>query len=319
MITTYHAQGHSLIADEAPRLEQALWIDLFEPNADEEHAVETLLGLDIPTRDDMQEIEWSSRLYAEGDVLYLTAQIIATPESGPAQIGPVTFVLAKGVLVTVRYHTPHSITEFVRRAGAQALGCTSGAATFVALLETVVDRIADVLEAEARRNEAIAHHIFEAHRPQGRTEKLGAILQRIGRAESLNGKLTESLGTLQRLVGYLAAVSLPALAKLDKSRLKTLQRDIRSLQETAGVQERKILFLLDATLGVTNIRQSDVIKIFSVVAFVFLPPTLIASIYGMNFDVMPELRLPWGYPAALGAMVLSVIVPYLVFRWKKWL
>jgi magnesium transporter len=94
-------------------------------------------------------------------------------------------------------------------------------------------------------------------------------------------------------------------------------RDIQSLQETAQKQNQKILFLLESTLGVINIRQSDIIKIFSVVAFVFLPPTLIASVYGMNFEYMPELKWPWGYPMAVGLMVVSAVVPWLIFRWKK--
>jgi len=149
------------------------------------------------------------------------------------------------------------------------------------------------------------------------------VLQRIGRAEDLNGKVNESLGTLLRLVGYLVAASdpsgSPVLAAAEKATAHVLLEDIRSLREVAVVQADKVRFLLDATLGVINIRQSDVIKIFSVVAFVFLPPTLIASIYGMNFVHMPELQWVWGYPLALLAMVVSAVVPYLLFKWKKWL
>jgi magnesium transporter len=148
-------------------------------------------------------------------------------------------------------------------------------------------------------------------------------LQRIGRAEDLNGKVSESLVTIQRLVGYLAVTSehpdLTLIKEGERPAVRTLAQDVRSLREAAGTQSAKVRFLLDATLGVINIRQSDVIKIFSVVAFVFLPPTLIASIYGMNFDHMPELEWTWGYPMALGLMVVSALVPYLIFRWKKWL
>jgi magnesium transporter len=133
----------------------------------------------------------------------------------------------------------------------------------------------------------------------------------------------ESLSTVTRVVGYLS-VQTPAadaicLTDADRPAAQTLLQDLKSLGEVAATQSAKVRFLLDATLGVINIRQSDVIKIFSVVAFVFLPPTLIASIYGMNFKVMPELDWPWGYPMALGMMVVSALVPYLFFRWKKWL
>jgi len=129
--------------------------------------------------------------------------------------------------------------------------------------------------------------------------------------------------TLQRLVGYLNLTSehpdLQVLTEADRPMARTLVQDIRSLREVATTQTEKIRFLLDATLGVINIRQSDIIKVFSVVAFVFLPPTLIASIYGMNFDLMPELKWDWGYPMAVGMMVISALVPYAIFRWKKWL
>ncbi|OZA09643.1 MAG: hypothetical protein B7Y02_11670 [Rhodobacterales bacterium 17-64-5] len=179
------------------------------------------------------------------------------------------------------------------------------------------------MEGEARKLDALSKTVFEAHRPQGEGEALGLVLQRIGRAEDLNGKLSESLGTLQRLVGYLNVTSehpdLQVLTEADRPKARTLVQDIRSLREVATTQTEKIRFLLDATLGVINIRQSDIIKIFSVVAFVFLPPTLIASIYGMNFALMPELGWDWGYPMALGLMVLSALVPYAIFRWKKWL
>jgi magnesium transporter len=271
----------------------------------------------------MQEIELSSRLYDEKGALYLTAQVIASVETHDPVIEPVTFVLAQGRLVTVRYHAPGSFAVFSERAARHAMGCSSGQTTLLALIETMVERLADILEGEARKLDALTRAIFDAHRPSGKASTLGAILQRIGRAEDLNGKITESLSTVQRLLGYLSVPNGPAATAaakgIDKARLKILLRDVRALAETAEVQSRKILFQLDATLGVINIRQSDVIKIFSVVAFVFLPPTLIASVYGMNFEHMPELEWPWGYPMALGLMFLSALVPYLIFRWKKWL
>lgn len=325
MIAVYRAQDgrlekvHSAGAD----LAGMVWIDLESPTRAEEDLVETALGLDIPTREDMQEIEVSSRLYGERGALFLTAQVIATPEGHDPEIGPLTFVLTPERLVTVRYHAPRSVGVFAERAASQSMGCINGPTTLLALLETLVDRLADILEGEARKLELLGRAIFQAHRPKGRAQTLSAIVQRIGRAEDLNGKASESLSTIQRVLGFLSQPSgdgAPAVLKgLDKSRLKILVRDVRSLQETAGTQERKILFQLDATLGVINIRQSDIIKIFSVVAFVFLPPTLIASVYGMNFQHMPELAWPWGYPMALGLMALSALVPWIIFRWKKWL
>lgn len=321
MITAYRSQDSRLARmDPDEDLRQAVWIDLESPSRDEEARIESVLGLDIPTREDMQEIELSSRLYDERGVLFLTAQVVAMPEGRDPETGPVTFVLAPERLVTVRYHSPRSVRVFAERALAHPMGCTDGPSTLLALLETLVDRAADILEGESRKLDHLTRAIFEAHRPSGRAQTLAAIMQRIGRAQDLNGKIGESLGNIQRMLGFLSVPSgLAALKSIGKKRLKTLVHDVRSLQESCATQERKILFQLDATLGVINIRQSDIIKIFSVVAFVFLPPTLIASIYGMNFDTMPELRQPWGYPAALGAMALSAVIPWLIFRWKKWL
>lgn len=326
MITAYRAIDGRLVASGAAleTLDPLVWIDLESPDPAEEASVETALSLDIPTREDMQEIEVSSRLYAEEGALFLTAQVLATPEGHEAQIGPVTFVVTPERLVTVRYHAPRSIKVFAERAAHQAMGCMSGPTVMLALMETVVDRLADILEGEARKLDHLNRAIFEAHRPNGKAQTLAVVLQRIGRAEDLNSKVEESLSTLQRILGFLAVQkgtgpAALALKGMDKSRLKTLAHDIRSLQDTCEKQSRKILFQLDATLGVINIRQSDIITVFSVVAFVFLPPTLIASIYGMNFAHMPELSWPWGYPAALAAMVVSAVVPYLLFRWKKWL
>lgn len=308
---------------EASDLMEAVWIDLHNPTAAEDRAVEVALGLDIPTREDMQEIEVSSRLYDEKGALFLTAQVMASPKELAAEIGPVTFVLAKERLVTVRYHAPGSFEVFAERAMKTPMGCMSGQTTLLALLETMVDRLADILEGEARKLDALTKAIFEAHRPDGKAATLAVVMQRIGRAEDLNGKVTESLSTIIRILGYLQApaghAAMAAVAGIDKARLVVLDRDVHSLVETAEVQNRKVLFQLDATLGVINIRQSDIIKIFSVVAFVFLPPTLIASIYGMNFAVMPELQWRWGYPMALGLMVLSAVIPWALFRAKKWL
>jgi magnesium transporter len=305
-------------------LAEVVWIDMHDPLPAEEKLVEAALGVDIPTREDMQEIEVSARMYDENGALFLTAQVIASPETTEPVIGPVTFVLAKGRLVTVRYHAPGSFQVFAGRAAKQTLGCISGQTTLLALLETMVERLADILEGEARKLDALTKAIFEAHRPSGKAATLSAILQRIGRAEDLNGKVTESLSTIQRVLRFLSvpaghAAAVAAVAGIDRGRLKVLLRDVRALDETAAVQSRKILFQLDATLGVINIRQADIIKIFSVVAFVFLPPTLIASIYGMNFVHMPELKWVWGYPMALGLMLVSAVIPFAVFRAKKWL
>ncbi len=325
MITAYRSLGNRLerLDLSRDRLKDALWIDLEAPTQAEEQAVEAALGIGIPTREDMQEIEISSRIYREDGTLFLTAQVVATVEILGTEIGPVTFVVLPDRLVTVHYHHPGSFGHFAEWAARHDTPLATGVDALLGLLEAAVDRLADILEGEARRLDSLSKAIFAAHRPSGKDQALAVVLQRIGRAEDLNGKVGESLGTIQRLVGHLAVTNTPpeglALNTGERSVVRTLLEDLRSLREVAKTQTEKIRFLLDATLGVINIRQSDIIKIFSVVAFVFLPPTLIASIYGMNFDHMPELAWEWGYPAALAGMVLSAVVPWAIFRWKKWL
>ena len=325
MITAWRSRQQRLEKlDLAARpLSEALWIDVEAPTDAEEDAVEAALGIDIPTREDMLEIEVSSRIYREGGVLFLTAQVIASPEACEAEIGPVTFAVLPDRLVTVHYHHPRSLSYFADWAARHDTALETGLDALMGLLEAVVDRLADILEGEARNHEILSKAIFAAHRPSGKAETLGAVLQRIGRAEAMNGKVTESLATILRLLTYLTSTPEteegPCLHAGQMPVALAQLQDLRSLREVAAAQAEKVRFLLDATLGVISIRQSDVIKIFSVVAFVFLPPTLIASIYGMNFRHMPELDWRFGYPMALGLMVLSALVPWLVFRWKKWL
>lgn len=325
MLKAYRSRGTQLEAMDlqSSHLGEALWIDLEAPTRAEEDLVEVALGIGIPTHEDMQEIEVSSRYYREGAAHFLTVQVLATQSERETEIGPVTFVLLPDRLVSVHYHHPGSFTYFADWAARHDQPLANGVDALLGLLEAVVDRLADILEGEARKLDALSKAIFAAHRPAGRSETLGVVLQRIGRVEDLNGKARESLATLQRLVGYLSLGSGGAgpliLTEVGGRTARTMAEDIRSLREVAATQAEKTRFLLDATLGVINIRQSDIIKIFSVVAFVFLPPTLIASSYGMNFKGMPELSWTWGYPMALGLMALSAFVPWAIFRWKKWL
>ena len=316
--------GHLALCDNPEtEFEKVVWIDMFSPSNEDEKLVERLIGFNVPTREDMQEIEMSSRAYDEAGVLFLTAPVLATSRTEKTISEPVTFVIAGNRLVTVRYHEPHSFVRFVDTIARQVQGCSTGQAVLIGLLETIVDRLADILEAQGRVQTDISKAVFVPKRNAKTNTKLSKVLLRIGASEELNGMAGESLVAIQRLSGFLTLRVVPKTANKaaaqDKTRLKTLLRDIASLQDYAGTQKQKLVFLLDATLGMINIQQSDIIKVFSVVAFVFLPPTLIASIYGMNFDVMPELQWIWGYPAALGAMVVSAIVPYLLFKRRGWM
>jgi magnesium transporter len=307
-----------LVEDALQSLGAAVWIDLVDPTSDEEKLLEAKLGIDIPTREEMEEIEVSSRLYHEEDAAFMTAVLPTRTDSDDLLMGPVTFVLAQDKLITVRYHEPRAFKTFPQRAQQVSLQCTNGETVLIALLEATVDRLADILERAQRDVDAISREIFQTQSEERRN--LTQVLQRIGRKGDFGSNIRDSLVSLQRLAGFFGHVT--AQRKNDKElrgRVKTLTRDIQSLTDHSSFLSQKITFLLDATLGMIDIEQSNIIKIFSIAAGVFLPPTLIASIYGMNFVHMPELKWLLGYPFAFVLMLLSAILPYGYFKRRGWL
>jgi magnesium transporter len=320
MLHAYTHHDGRLSRMEAPA-EDVVWIDLFQPSADEERVVETLLGVDVPTRAEMDEIEASSRLYQDAVAAFMTITVPVETGQEPPVVAPVTFVLAGDRLVTVRYHDLPSFGTFQTHAARAAVGCADGEGVMVALLEAVVDRLADLIERAVDEVDGLSRAIF-AVRAVGATPPgdFHDVLHRLGRKGDLNSKIMESLTTLERLAGFLGQLQSEWRSDPQRrARLDTLSRDVASIADHAGFLAQKIAFLLDATLGLISIAQNATIKIFSVVAVVFLPPTLIASIYGMNFARMPELAWPLGYPAALVLMVLSAILPYWLFKRRRWL
>ena len=324
MIRTFVVENDRLVCVEEadPRVGQAVWLDLLNPTKEEEHSVESRLGLLLPTREEMEEIEISSRLYVEDGAYFMTATVPAFVEGKAPVIAPVTFVLAGGRLVTIRYHEPRAFKTFPQRAEKASTGCSGGYTILVTLLEAIVDRLADILERASRDVEGISRDIFEARskKASSRNRDFQELLKAIGLKEDLTSNLRDSLLSLQRLAGFFAhATTTIKTTKEVRARVKTLSRDIVSLADHTTFLSQKINFLLDATLGMISIEQNAIIKIFSVAAVVFLPPTLVASIYGMNFQVMPELGWSFGYPMALGLMVLSAILPFVWFRSKGWL
>jgi magnesium transporter len=309
------------VEDVVNGLDGVVWVDLASPTREEESNLETWLSIDIPTREDMEEIEISSRLYYEDGNTFMTATVPAKTDTDDLQMAPVTFVLTGERLITVRYHEPKAFDTFSQHAVKANLGCTNGETVLMALLEAIVDRLADVLERAQREIDAISRIIFE--RPgaeRGKSQDLQKLLQGIGRKGDLTSNVRESLFTLDRVSAFLGQMTTQRRSDKDvRARIKTLARDVHSLTEHSSSLSQKSTFLLDATLGMVNIEQNAIIKIFSVAAVVFLPPTLIASIYGMNFRHMPEFTWPFGYPFALGVMVLSAILPYLFFKRRGWL
>src|SRR6267154_1372280 len=260
-------------ADLAALPESAVWVDLGKPTAAEDKAVERLAGIAVPTREDMQEIEISSRLYIENAARYMTATLMCAADTQNPRTTAVTFILASHRLVTVRYDVPKPFM-------------------------LVENKLARTCHAK----------------------RYSDILIAIGRKGDLTSKVRESLVSVGRVVTFVAAaVDGVKWSKDMREQLKTMQRDVASLTDHASYLSNKITFVLDAMLGVVNLEQNNIIKLFSVMAVVLMPPTLIASVYGMNFKVMPELEWVHGYPMALVMMLLAAVLPYVFFKWKKWL
>jgi magnesium transporter len=311
-----------------PMPDGTVWIDLLRPSEEERAHVGALTACDLPTREEMREIEASSQTYQEGDALYLTTTVLARADTPAPEQSEVTFVLTPRHMITLRYAEPRSVAIFAVRACRQPELLGSAVDALLGLLDAVIDRTADVLEMVGGRIDALSTRIFsdtlekrgkESADPRKGSAALQEVLRGVGRAGDLTHRVRDSLAGLDRIVAYLTTVSLQRLTKDQKASLKTLTRDLRSLNEHAGFLAHEVNFLLDATLGLINIEQNAIIKIFSVVAVIFLPPTLIASAYGMNFEYMPELDWNLGYPMAILMMILSAILPLWYFRRRGWL
>jgi magnesium transporter len=300
----------------------AVWYDLLNPTSEEDRFAEECLGVSIPTREEMLDIEPSARLYNEAGAEFMTITALARLDSDEPAKTPVTFILARNLLVTVRYADPRPFRLFeIRALKTNGRSYASGEMVMAGILEAFIDRLAQVLESTGDEIDTISREVFR-NKVKNATVKardLQSLIEQIGRKGDMLTMARESLLTIVRLTSFHQASGNSKQARDLRQELKILQRDASALSDHASFLSNKINFLLDATLGLINLEQNQIIKIFSVAAVVFLPPTLVASIYGMNYDIMPELHWSYGYPFALGLMILSAIFPYLFFKRKGWL
>ena len=323
MLTTYEARSGALEPHKNPRriTEQALWIDLLNPKREEEIKVERALKIGVPTREEQQEIEASSRLYQENGAHFMTATVLYQTDTPEPATTPITFILAGNRLITLRYAEPGAFAIFAARCRKPDPSLTNGTAVLIGLIETIVDRMADFIEHIQGEVDKLSRSIFDMKGGTAtRQRRFDVLLKEIGREGELTSRARESTHSLGRLLTFLTqAANERKEDKLLKARIRTAARDVVSLADHVSYLSNKIVFLLDATLGMINIEQNNIIKIFSIAAVVFLPPTLVASAYGMNFEFMPELKWAFGYPFAILLMVVSAALPYLIFKRKGWL
>lgn len=310
-------------ADDVLLPADTVWIDLLDPSDAEEALVEKAIGLSIPTRDEMAEIEQSSRLYEENGAIYMTATVLTGLDEHDPVATPVTFVLTNRHLVTVRYADPKPIRIFADSLARHPELLGNAMETLVRLLDAIVDRLADSLEQVASEVDQISKRVFRrAPDERGRripSLKLEALLVRIGNCQGLLAKSRETAGSTARLLSFVAACSHFRGNSEQRDHIRTLSDDIDSLTDHSGFLSNNITFLLDASLGLISIEQNAILKIFSVASVILLPPTLVGAVYGMNFVHMPELQWVFGYPMALIIMTMSAALPYLYFRRKGWL
>ena len=304
-----------------------VWVDLCNPTPSEIASIERAFHMEVPTREEMGEIEASSRLYTENGALVMTAPVLHRATAEIPESGVITFILLTETLVTVRFVDPLPFAVFARRAERNPGMAATAQSALLGLLESITDRLADVLELAQADMEQVSREIFakraevlggkQSREARRKAPDLQDMLRRIGRVGDLATKARDSLLGLSRIAVFLNAQG--EMKKDIKGRIKTLSRDLGSITDHAHFLAGKVNFLLDATLGLINIEQNAIIKIFTVAAVAFLPPTLIASVYGMNFDAMPELHWRYGYLLAIGLMILSALVPMWYFRRRGWL
>ena len=328
MLTFYHGDGSvlpsvDLAAAELPR--DVVWIDVLDARSDETAVIERLTRLRLPSFADLSEIEASSRLCTENGALFLSAPLLYRDGAGRPEPTPVGFVLTADRLVTVRFKPLPSFETFARSMSNPDEQPRTAATVFVSLLDAIVDRIADVLEAIASDLDSLSHLLFlagpasgQVYRPAREQADLRRSLQAVGRSGDRSSQIRDTLLGIARIVPFALSHAADWLDAQTKADLETLRQDLASLSDYDAHLLNKVQLLLDTTLGLINIEQNNIIKVLTIVSVVGVPPTLVASIYGMNFKAMPELDWAWGYPYALMLIVLSAILPMLWFRWRGW-
>jgi magnesium transporter len=301
----------------------ATWVDLEEPTKDEEDLVERCIHMDVPTQSEMAEIEPSSRLYERGGALYMTVSVLYGVQDGEPSTTPISFVLTDNRLVTVRYATPKPVRAFAEHARRDADLVRDAPTALVRMLDSIIDRLADELESVSGDMEQLSTNIFHKDMNDRRipAARLTALLTSIGRTQTLLTKIRYSAVSTIRMLSFLSGANRfhEDAGSEVRHHITSLSTDATSLSEHASFLSDNVTFLLDASLGLISIEQNAAMKLFSWAALVFLPPTLIAGIYGMNFKHMPELNWVPGYPFALILILASAVLPIFYLRRRGWI
>lgn len=303
--------------------DDATWIDLEEPTHEEEQLVERCIQVDVPTQAEMSEIEPSSRLYEKKGALYMTVSVLRGVDEDHPTTTPIGFVVAGNRLVTIRYASPKPIRSFENHARRDHDVVRDGPTALVRLLDAIIDRLADELERVSLTMEELSREIFQKDQQERRipVPKLTALLTRIGRVQTLLTKIRYSAVTTLRMLSFLGGSSWIAGDERKDTRhhVASMATDVTALSEHSSYLVDSLQFQLDASLGLISIEQNAAMKLFSWTAVVFLPPTLIAGIFGMNWHYMSILNWRFGFPISLAVMLGCAVCPYLYFKKRGWI
>jgi magnesium transporter len=308
-----------IASDIGKSLTDACWIDLVDPTPTEAAAFEESFGLRVPTKEELSEIETTSRLQVEHNALYMTAPLILATGDEPWIAAPTGFVLSKAILLTVRFMQSTIFDSVSKELKVERLEPTLA---YVRVLEELVDHVADLLEASSQALDDASHVIFRREnlrRLSRETSLLRQLLVRTGRTSERMARVNYTLVCLDRMAKFTIERGREWVALEEVSRLQSVSADIASLEQYAEGLINRIQLLQDAATGIINIAQNEVMKILTVASVAGIPPVLIAGIYGMNFKNMPELNWAWGYPFALFLIVLTTLLPLIWFKWKDWI
>jgi len=297
----------------------ACWIDIVDPIPAEIAAFEKTFGLRVPAKEEVSEIETTSRLRVEHGALYMSAPLILATGDEPWIVAPTGFVLSKTALLTVRF-VQSAIFDSVRKD--LNVGPLAPTVIYVCVLEELVDHVADLLEASSQALDDASHLIFRREnlrRLSRESSLLRQLLVRTGRTSERMAHITYTLVCLDRMAKFTIERGREWLEPEQISRLQSVSADIASLEQYAEGLVNRIQLLQDAATGIINVAQNEVMKILTIASVAGIPPVLVAGIYGMNFKNMPELNWAWGYPFALMLIVLTTLVPLIWFKWKDWI
>jgi magnesium transporter len=299
-------------AETKPEAEDALWYDLESPTDQEEAEVEACLRIDVPIPAERAAFEESARFYEEGEALHLTATLLGRRDEGPLVSGAVTFIIVGDKLVTVRTIRPRAFEIGEKRASARIGSAKTGAEVVLALLEGAAERLADVLAEQTRAAEAISIRTFD----ETDAIDLRKSLRELGRIGAIVALVHDALSSIQRLLVYARATK--NKYGLDTGRVSALARDVGELERIAESMQPRLAYLQDAMLGLINAAQTNVLKALSLATIAFVPPTLIASIFGMNFQHMTWFQERWGPWVGVAMMFVAPAALFAIAKWRRW-